>query len=85
LTYRKTGHRMVVDLATGPVDEAASAQIAAEFADLCDLIAWDEETRVVALIFGGETHPALPAFVARLKQPVIAAIREDAIGSTRKL
>jgi 1,4-dihydroxy-2-naphthoyl-CoA synthase len=79
LTFRKTGHCMVVDLAAGPDDEAA-AQIPSELAELCDQIAWDEETRVVVLAFGGEMKHNLSEFVAGVKQPVIAAIRGDAMG-----
>ena len=80
LNYQKTGHCMVIALATGPGDEAACASMAAELAEVCDLIAWDEETRVVVLEFDGETNASLAALAAGLKQPVIAAIKGNAIG-----
>lgn len=85
VTYRKTRHRTVADLALGPLNEATSAQMTAEFTDLCDLIAWDEETRIVVLNFGGDIPNSLSSLAARLKQPVIAAIRGDAIGSALEL
>jgi enoyl-CoA hydratase/carnithine racemase len=76
LTYSKTGHCMVVDLATSPDGEAVSA----EMAELCDQISWDEEIRVVVFAFDGDTKNPLAALIAGLKQPVIAAIRGDAAG-----
>ncbi len=80
VTYRKAGNCIFVELATGPEDEAASAGIAAELAELCDRIAWDEEVRVVVLEFNGETSSCLAALAAKLKQPVIAAIKGNALG-----
>lgn len=82
MTFREIGHCLVVDLAAMP---EAAAQIAAELAELCDQIAWDEETRVIILDFGGEMKTNLSEFVARVKQPVIAAIRGDAIGPCLEL
>jgi enoyl-CoA hydratase/carnithine racemase len=78
---RKTGNFMVVDLQAGADYETA----AADLAELCDLVSWDEDTRVVVLIFGGELLGSLAAPVAGLKQPVIAAIRGDAIGPALEL
>jgi enoyl-CoA hydratase/carnithine racemase len=79
--YRKTGNCMVLDLQAGADLETA----AADLAELCDLVSWDEDTRVVVLIFGGELPGSLAAPVAGLKQPVIAAIRGDAIGPALEL
>ena len=81
LACRKTGNFMVVDLQAGADLETA----AADLAELCDLVSWDEDTRVVVLIFGGELPGPLAAPVAGLKQPVIAAIRGDAIGPALEL
>jgi len=85
LTCQEIGHCRVVDLTAAPDEETAALQFV-ELAELCDRIAWDEEARVVLLTFGGATEqyemerPGLVEPVARLKQPVIAAIRGDAIG-----
>ncbi len=79
--YRKTANCMVVDLQAGADYETA----AADLAELCDLVSWDEDTRVVVLIFGGELPGRLAGPVAGLKQPVIAAIRGDAIGPALEL
>jgi enoyl-CoA hydratase len=49
------------------------------------LIAWDDETRVVVLEFDGETNASLSAIVSRVKQPVIAAIKGNAVGSGLEL
>jgi enoyl-CoA hydratase len=77
------------------VGEAAAAQMAMNMAELCKRISWDEEVRVVVLSFNGgmdkDFHPgwcsidaserlSLAQPVAGLKQPVIAAIRGDALG-----
>jgi len=85
LTYRETGHCRFVDLSGRPGDADA---LFAELAEVCDRFAWDEDARVIVLSFHGESvspdqperagraSPVDP--VARLKQPVIAAIRGDA-------
>jgi enoyl-CoA hydratase/carnithine racemase len=85
LTHQKTGHCLLVELAAGQGDDAASEAMAAEMAELCDLIAWDDETRVVVLEFDGETNASLSAIVSRVKQPVIAAIKGNAVGSGLEL
>ena len=69
--------------------------MAAELAELSGQIAWDEDIRVVILTFGAEVNkqssadidrhlevrqPSLVEPIAKLKQPVIAAIRGDAVG-----
>jgi enoyl-CoA hydratase/carnithine racemase len=84
LTYNEVGHCRVIDFGT-------TGSRSADLAELCDRIAWDEEARVVVLIFGNEVNDRLLSVedsgqnsfvepVARLKQPVLAAIRGDAIG-----
>jgi enoyl-CoA hydratase/carnithine racemase len=84
LSYNEIGHCRVIDFSP------AAAEFI-ELPELCNRIAWDNEARVVLLIFGEEVNDRLPARygvgptsfvepVARLKQPVIAAIRGDAIG-----
>lgn len=83
LTYNEVGHCRIIDF-------GVSGPAAFELPELCERIAWDEEARVAVLIFGPEVNdgllcgdPRQPSFVepvARLKQPVIAAIRGDAIG-----
>jgi enoyl-CoA hydratase/carnithine racemase len=95
LACLKNGNYVVVDLAGMPRDETTTASIAPDLADVCERIAWDEQVRVVVLSFDEridkELHPELKqgagregntlvAPVAKLKQPVIAAIRGDAIG-----
>jgi enoyl-CoA hydratase len=84
LAYNEIGHCRVIDF-------GAAASSSAGLAELCERIAWDEEARVVVLIFGQEVNDRLLANceagqilfvepVAKLKQPVIAAIRGDAVG-----
>jgi enoyl-CoA hydratase/carnithine racemase len=95
LTYRKTGNYVAIDLADRPEDEAAADQAAIDLAELCEQIAWDDQVRVVLLSFSGGIKkgtpvdpdqsgrwemPSLSEPVAKLKQPVIAAIRGDVIG-----
>ncbi len=89
LAYQEIGHCRVVDLAPALSDEAAMAQYA-ELAEVCARIEWDEQARVTVLSFDGvvpdpvlhfETEKSsLTGPVAKLKQPVIAAIRGDATG-----
>jgi enoyl-CoA hydratase/carnithine racemase len=95
LTCRKTGNFAVVDLAEGPSDESSAIRMALDLAELCERFAWDEQVRVVVLSFDGTVRhgsnfapcqtgcgdgASLAEPVARLKQPVIAAIRGDGIG-----
>jgi len=95
LACRKTGNYAVIDLAEGLADDASAVQSALDLSALCESIAWDEQVRVVVLSFGGTMNKGLEAIpnqadraetfsivepVAHLKQPVIAAIRGDAIG-----
>lgn len=87
LTYQEAGYCRIVDLASR-LDADAAISCWIELAELCDRIAWDEDARVVVLSFDGAiSAPVQPADaeraslvepVAKLKQPVIAAIRGDA-------
>jgi enoyl-CoA hydratase/carnithine racemase len=95
LKYQEAGCCRVIDIdfnffaSSHEMEDAAAARFT-ELADVCDRIAWDERARIVVLHFGGDikepgSHsddkPAsLVEPVARLKQPVIAAIEGDAIG-----
>ena len=92
LSCRKEGPCTVIDLNEVPEDEGAVAQCFTDLSELCSQIAWDEENRVVVLAFTGKICcPArrkplgetdllsLVEPVADLKQPVIAAIRGDAL------
>jgi enoyl-CoA hydratase/carnithine racemase len=81
--YSEFGHCRLIDFT------AAEKQFI-DLAEICDRIAWDEEARVVLVILGPEVNellnrsletsesPVLDS-IAKLKQPVIAAIRGDAI------
>ena len=95
LVCKSYGNYVVLDLIDQPAGEAAAAQMARDMAELCKQIAWDERVRVVVLSFDGgmdkefQTGPyaidaaerlSLAEPVAGLKQPVIAAIRGDALG-----
>jgi enoyl-CoA hydratase/carnithine racemase len=84
LAYNEIGHCRIIDF-------GAAASSSSGLAELCERIAWDDEARVVILIFGEEVHDRLLTSqeaglaslvepVAKLKQPVIAAIRGDAVG-----
>jgi enoyl-CoA hydratase/carnithine racemase len=55
-------------------------QTETEMAELCEQLAWDEETRAVVLAFDGGMNNFYSGLVSQIKQPVIAAIRGDAIG-----
>jgi enoyl-CoA hydratase/carnithine racemase len=90
LKYREAGHCRLVDFNIG--DFASSREPAAlfvELAEVCDRVTWDEQARIVMLSFDGEIEApdqlnnertSLVDPVAKLKQPVIAAIRGDATG-----
>jgi enoyl-CoA hydratase/carnithine racemase len=78
------------DFASSRAQEDVDAARFSELAEICDRIAWDEQARVIVLYFGGDIKEpdqcgdrkqiSLVEPVARLKQPVIAAIQGDAIG-----
>ncbi len=99
MIYRTLGCEKVGFVATvrlgGPDYRGLTRQLSWELDDLSSQIAWDEEIRVVLLVYEGTA--ALPmgpgngeslsvdpsvivAPVAQLKQPVIGAIRGDALG-----
>jgi enoyl-CoA hydratase/carnithine racemase len=88
LTYGEIGHCRIVDLAMP--GELAFAEQCVEFSEVCERLAWDEQARVLVLYFSGAmSYPSLgdpmdrSSFVeqtAKLRQPVIAAIRGDATG-----
>lgn len=95
LTHHNMGHYAVVDFSFAEVDDAAAAQVPLDLAELCERIACEEQVRVVVLSFDGtipESVGCLPGVgrrgdvpslvdpIAGLRQPVIAAIRGDAIG-----
>ena len=91
---------MIIQIGIPMDDPGTIAQVSAELADLCSEIAWNEETRVVILTYAGEslqsrggdsTHyaqieePSLVEPIAKLRQPVIAAIKGDAVGLSLEL
>jgi enoyl-CoA hydratase/carnithine racemase len=69
---QKRKHCLIADL--------ASIQAESEVADLWEQLAWDEETRVVVFAFEGGMENSYSGHVCQLKQPVIAAIKGDALG-----
>jgi enoyl-CoA hydratase/carnithine racemase len=94
LRYQEIGYCRSVDL-PGALDKNAGEFLFVELAEVCDRIAWDDNARVVVLVFDKElklpphfecfqnSNPEKSSFansVAKLKQPVIAAIGGDAIG-----
>jgi enoyl-CoA hydratase/carnithine racemase len=91
---RKIENYISIDLADG-AEEASAAQVAADMAELCEQIACEDQVRVVLISFNGRMkkgmQPELELFarldgislvesISGLKQPVIAAVRGDAIG-----
>jgi enoyl-CoA hydratase/carnithine racemase len=83
--YRELGRCRIIDLSTAGPESV-------NVAELCDRIAWDEEASVVLLTFGNEIDDRLSSssgssveLIAGIKQPVIAAIRGDAIGFSLEL
>jgi enoyl-CoA hydratase len=84
LIYNEFGHCRLIDFG------AAGAELT-DLAEVCDRIAWDEKARVVLVTFGPEANEGLNRSmetsassiidpITKLKQPVIAAIRGDAVG-----
>jgi enoyl-CoA hydratase/carnithine racemase len=95
LKYQESGYCRFIDfnhrdLASSRELEDVAATQFSELAEVCDRIAWDEQARIVVLHLGGDLkepgshsdtkQASLVEPVARLKQPVIAAIGGDAIG-----
>jgi enoyl-CoA hydratase/carnithine racemase len=90
LKYGKQDHCAIIELAS-PLSEPSS--LAGELADVCSEIAWDEDARVVILNFDGrelksvrpesglgESPAGSPVEeIAKLRQPVIAAIHGDCV------
>jgi len=87
--YRKIGHCRIIDL-------TANAMESIDLADLCEQIAWDEDAWVVLIRFDSGMNRFLegrldqgdfcfPELVAKLKQPVIAAIQGTAVGPSLEL
>jgi enoyl-CoA hydratase/carnithine racemase len=68
----ESGHCKIIDL--------AAIQTESEMAELCEQLAWDEETRAVVFAFDGRMENFYSGHVSQIKQPVIAAIRGDALG-----
>jgi enoyl-CoA hydratase/carnithine racemase len=89
LVYREVGNVRVLDFG------GAGPELI-DVARLCERIEWDEDARAVLLIFSGEVNEMLTPrletgqispieAIAKLKQPVIAAIRGDGIGLSLEL
>jgi hypothetical protein len=100
IRFQKIGFCGVIEFTAVPDGEEGAGQTVARLAEICDEIAWDEQVRVVVLVFGVELNSPVwknwvrhrspeqisPAGIAAaLKQPVIAAIRGDAIGFALEL
>lgn len=91
LSFRGDGHIAIVDIEDRKWDSASVAQLAADLADVSEQIAWTGEARDAVFMFNGNIPDLGPAGdeialwdltgpVGRLKLPVIAAIRGDALG-----
>jgi enoyl-CoA hydratase/carnithine racemase len=95
LTHRKIENCIVIDLVNAIADEPSAANILLDIEALCDRISLDEQVRVVVLSFDGAMKKLPGSFldqgfrgeanslvdsIAKIKQPLIAAIRGDAIG-----
>jgi enoyl-CoA hydratase len=95
LMYQEAGNCRFVEFnlcvfpSSRELEDVAATQFS-ELAEVCDRIAWDERARVIVISFNGDLKEPDPHSyhkqasmvepVARLKQPVIAAIRDNAIG-----
>jgi enoyl-CoA hydratase/carnithine racemase len=95
VTYEKAGHCGNIRFKRPPGGDLALAQASAELNEICSDIAWDEEVRVVLLVYKGEDFagfagdpyrreesesPSPAQSIAGLKQPVICAVDGDATG-----
>jgi enoyl-CoA hydratase/carnithine racemase len=87
--YTEIGHCRIIDLSTTMAEPI-------DLAGLCDKIAWDESARVVLILLNSEANSLLENRseleefsvlepVAKLKQPVIAAIQGNATGPSLEL
>ena len=99
LKYQENGYCRVVGL-SGASDKEEEGLLFVELAEACDRIAWDQDARVVVFTFDKnlKSLPGVEGFqsddleksslaesVAKLRQPVIAAIEGEAIGSGLEL
>jgi enoyl-CoA hydratase/carnithine racemase len=93
LTVVKSGNCLTMDVPETERTRSSVSQLHADLSEACEQIAWMEDVRVIVLAFpgdigsrdilaaDGETEPiGLAEPVARLRQPVIAAIRGSALG-----
>jgi enoyl-CoA hydratase/carnithine racemase len=88
VNFQKIGYCSVIDITGVPEDESSCVDWPRQLAEVCEEIVWDEQVRVVVLAFDGKidlqdfaVEQVSPVErVAKLKQPVIAAIRGDANG-----
>jgi len=94
LKYQEIGYCRTIGVSPS-LDVEAGELLFMELAEVCDRIAWDQEARVVVFEFdeGWNPPPGIESFqnsnpercslaesMAKLKQPVIAAIGGDAVG-----
>jgi enoyl-CoA hydratase/carnithine racemase len=56
-----------------------------QLGEICENLAWDEQTSAVIFIIDGIIENSYSRHVSRIKQPVIAAIRGDALGAGLEL
>jgi enoyl-CoA hydratase/carnithine racemase len=56
-----------------------------ELAGVCENLAWDETISAATFIIDGNIQNSYSLYISRIKQPVIAAIRGDALGSSLEL
>jgi enoyl-CoA hydratase/carnithine racemase len=87
LKYQESGYCRFVDFNLSDWAPPQDPEVLfLELAEVCERLTWDEQARIVVLRFAGNmAEPAnkqasLVEPVARLKQPVIAAIEGDAMG-----
>lgn len=94
LRYEKIDKLILVECVKQGDNRMSAAQLSVELADLCEVISFDEEARVVVLAFPGDMFASEPIpdeweqsialpfeeSIGALKQPVIAAIVGDAVG-----
>lgn len=95
LSCQKVGHVMIVQLQGSTNVPGRLTRIGNDLEDLCDEVNWDDDVRVTLLSYEGkdvdsatgDTSPwgaadpsSLVKPIARLRQPVIAAIVGDALG-----
>lgn len=95
LTFQKLGHCIVVRMHGSSNMNGWIDRIANELEEICDKVNWDDETRAVILSYSGNAFKlhnglewsmsegvlsSITASIAKIKQPVIAAIEGDAIG-----